>query len=598
MEARTLNRRYRLDEIIGEGGMAVVYRGYDTLLNRIVAIKLLRAQYGADDNFLKRFEREAQSVARLSHPNIVNVYDVGQDGDSRYIVMEYVDGRNLKELIRRQGPFSVDGATYIIRQVAGALDYAHAHGIIHRDIKPQNILVDQEGNVKVADFGIAKGLSDATLTEVGIGMGTVHYVSPEQARGEHAVPGSDIYATGVVLYEMLTKRVPFEADAPVGVAMQHVNSAPPPPSQFNPALTPGVEAVVLRALAKDPADRFPTATALADALERRETNPAAGATRAMPTTVMAGPPPVDRRPPTRSHQHAVPPRDYPESAAKRSGANYAAWLIGSAILIGLVGVLFLAFQLGGFAFFEGDPANSPTPVVNASPSPSPSPPASPSPSPSPSPTPEMTSVPSLIGSTEDQALAAAADFNLVITYEFSNSREAGTVIRQNPTAAEVREKGSDINVVISRGPEYISLSDIAGMPVSEAQNSLEGQGFTVTIEEDASETVPQGHVIRTEPSAQVQNGGTVTLFVSVGDQVLVPDVYGKSHVLAKKELENAGLTVVNDDPQSCTKIKQDAPEFDCETFPNGGVVSGSLQWNTWVPAGSSINIAYFDASKK
>ncbi|MBX6341774.1 MAG: serine/threonine protein kinase, partial [Thermomicrobiaceae bacterium] len=261
MQGRILNGRYRLDDIIGEGGMAVVYRGYDQVLNRVVAVKLLRDQFGADANFHKRFEREAQSAARLSHPHIVAVYDVGQDGRTRYIVMEYVRGRNLKELIRRQGPFSVQGAAMVIRQVADALDYAHAHGLVHRDIKPQNILVDDAGHVKVVDFGIAKSLSDANLTEAGTGMGTVHYVSPEQARGEPATPASDIYATGVVLYEMLTKHLPFDADTPVGVAMQHVHAAPPPPSLLNPSIPPEVEDVVLTALAKDPEDRFPSAGA-------------------------------------------------------------------------------------------------------------------------------------------------------------------------------------------------------------------------------------------------------------------------------------------------------------------------------------------------
>lgn len=599
MEARTLNSRYRLDEVIGEGGMAVVYRGYDTLLNRVVAVKLLRSQYGSDDNFLKRFEREAQSVARLSHSNIVNVYDVGQDGDSRYIVMEYVDGRNLKELIRRQGPFSVEGAAYIIRQVAGALDYAHAHGIIHRDIKPQNILVDQQGNVKVADFGIAKGLSDATLTEVGIGMGTVHYVSPEQARGEHAVPGSDIYATGVVLYEMLTKRLPFEADAPVGVAMQHVNSAPPPPSQFNPSITPGVEAVVLRALAKDPAERFPTATALADALERRETTPAAAATRAMPTTASSGPPPADRRPPTRRTHQAVPPRAYAEPVAKGNGTNYAAILIGSAILIGLIGLAILGLQFGGFALFEGDTETSPSPIVSVSPSPSASPAASASPSPSPSPSPLMTSVPYLTGSKLDQAKASAADFNLIVNEDYSEVFEAGSVMSQQPDPGTVLPKGSDITISVSKGPPYISLSGIPGTPVSEAQSTLQKQGLTVTVKEEASKTVPQGSVTRTDPQGQVQNGGSVTLYGSVGDKVKVPDVYKKPHAQAENELEAAGLTVGTSSGQSCDYIKQTAPEFDCQSFPNGGVVSGDpLQWGQWADRGATINLGYYDASKK
>ncbi len=282
MQPRTLNGRYRLDDLIGEGGMAVVYRGYDLILGRVVAVKLLRAQFVSDENFLLRFTREAQSAAKLSHPHIANVYDVGHDGDTHYIVMENVNGPNLKDLIRRQGPFTVDGAAFILRQMAEALDTAHRHGLVHRDIKPQNILVDEAGQVKVVDFGIAKGLSDANLTEAGTGMGTVHYVSPEQARGERATPASDIYSTGVVLYEMLTKELPFDADTPVGVAMQHVSAPPPSPIEFNPSIPPEVDAIVLRALAKNPEDRFPTAMALAVALEHWEEGPGASqATRAM-----------------------------------------------------------------------------------------------------------------------------------------------------------------------------------------------------------------------------------------------------------------------------------------------------------------------------
>ncbi|MEX2425932.1 MAG: protein kinase, partial [Thermomicrobiaceae bacterium] len=291
MQTRTLNDRYRLDELVGEGGMAVVYRGYDLVLNRDVAVKLLRDQYGSDENFLARFDREAQSAARLSHPNVVNVYDVGEDSDVRYIVMEHIEGPNLKELIRRQGPFTVDGAAFVIRQIADGLDYAHQRGLVHRDIKPQNILVDNNGNVKVVDFGIAKGMSDSSLTEAGTGMGTVHYVSPEQARGEPATPSSDVYSTGVVLYEMLTKTIPFDADSPVGVAMQHVSATPPPPTGLNSQLPPEIDDFVGIALAKDPADRFGSAGELASALEslsRGEAPAGAGATRMMAGAAAGG----------------------------------------------------------------------------------------------------------------------------------------------------------------------------------------------------------------------------------------------------------------------------------------------------------------------
>ncbi|MGH9176110.1 MAG: protein kinase domain-containing protein, partial [Vicinamibacterales bacterium] len=317
-----------------------------------MAVKVLRIQYATDQNFLRRFEREAQSAAGFSHPNIVNVYDVGTDGDQHYIVMEYIRGPSLKDLIRRQGPFSVDGAIFIIGQVASALDYAHQRGLIHRDIKPQNILVDREGNAKVVDFGIAKGMRDVNLTEAGTGMGTVHYVSPEQAQGDPAGPGSDLYSTGVVLFEMLTKRLPFEADTPVGVAMQHVNTPPPPPSTFNPKIPSAVDAIVLRALSKDPDDRYPSGNALAMALRRwdvpatgrvpypdRPARPVpAGNASQPPPRIRTGPPPLPTqrggqrpRPAGNGNQQrtgqmrTVPPAVPPVRGGSRARAAYPAY---------------------------------------------------------------------------------------------------------------------------------------------------------------------------------------------------------------------------------------------------------------------------------
>ncbi|MBX5443950.1 protein kinase [Sphaerobacter sp.] len=620
MQARALNGRYRLDERIGEGGMAVVYRGYDLVLNRVVAVKVLRDQYISDSNFLRRFEREAQSAARLSHPHIANVYDVGQDGHTRYIVMEYVDGPNLKELIRRQGPFSVDGAAFIIRQVAEALDYAHAHGLVHRDIKPQNILVDQDGHVKVVDFGIAKGLSDANLTEDGTGMGTVHYVSPEQARGAQATPASDVYATGVVLYEMLTKRLPFEADTPVGVAMQHVSASPPPPRQFNPAIPPEVEAIVLRALAKNPADRYPSAGALADALDHWER---AGTADSEATRVIATAPAAVDRPPRRAAT-AVPPgrtgRGAPppppaRNQAFRDDVGCVTWLIGSAILIGLVGLVVLVFNVGDFGFFE--PSNQPTPTATmpaavASPTTGSTPtstatattPATPSPTgtpgtptPTPSPTPEMATVPWLIGSTVDQVeeTVNGLGFTLVEERVYDNVEPPGTIIDQEPRAGESVPKGTQIQVKVSRGPEYISLQSVVGLPRAQARQQLEQLGLTVNEVEEGSATVPRGNVIRTDPPSQVANGGTVTLYISVGDQIQVPDAFGQPYPQVVAALENAGFVVESVVPQTCEQIQQSAPDFDCQNLADGAVVSATLAWGSWVPRGSSIAIAYYDA---
>jgi serine/threonine-protein kinase len=602
VQTRVLNGRYRLDEPIGEGGMAVVYRGYDLVLNRPVAIKVLRGQFASDANFLRRFEREAQAAARLSHPNIVSVYDVGRDDGTRYIVMEYVPGKTLKQLILEHAPFSLDDTIHIIRQVAAALDYAHQHGLVHRDIKPQNILVDERGFVKVTDFGIAKGLADVSLTEAGFGMGTVHYVSPEQARGEPATPASDVYALGVVLYEMLTGRLPFDADNPIGLAMQHVHETPPSPRQFNPHIPPAVEAIVLRALAKDPRQRFPSAGALAQALTQWRQYPSGAA--AVPPRAAGIPP---RTPAARGRGRAGPP---PAAPANRAGdIGCATWLVGSAILAGIVALVVLAFQLVDLRALTGSdnrPAPSPTAVAVV---PSPTEPVTPTPvvtptiaatpttepTPSPTPTPETARVPDLVNSTLRQAEAAAAagDFQLQVEEVFDNVIPAGTIVRQDPAPGTLAERGSTIHVWVSKGPEWITLIGLAGKPYTEVVQQLQALPVTIEKVEEGSRTVPEGYVIRTEPAEQVRNGGTVKVYVSVGDRVRVPDLYGKPYQQAVIELERAGLVVRNVIPMTCEQITASFSSFDCEQFPDGGVVSATLQWNSWVPRGSPIDIAFY-----
>jgi eukaryotic-like serine/threonine-protein kinase len=622
-----LNGRYRLDQQIGEGGMAVVFHGQDLLLNRQVAVKILREQYASNDGFLKRFEREGQLAAGLSHPNIASVYDVGSDQGLQYIVMEYIRGPNLKELIRKQGPFSVDGAVFIIAQVASALDYAHQRNLVHRDIKPQNILVDRDGNAKVVDFGIAKGLQDANLTEAGTGMGTVHYVSPEQARGEPATPASDLYSTGIVLYEMLTRALPFNADTPVGVAMQHVNTAPPRPSSLNPSIPPQVEAIVLRSIAKNPADRYPTGAALETALRHWDSPPP------IHTQVMTpGPAPQVRRetvPPTgrptgtrRPPPSAAPPRRRPPPPveARRDEVGCATWLIGSALLFGVIGFLVLAFQFGPALF--GDEASSPTPTLEpapteeaagvapthtpepneptATPEPVSTPTTAPTPTeavPTPTSEPELAQVPDLSNATVAEAEESLGDtWNLTIIDEFSNTVAAGTIIRQEPPPATPLADGETVTVFVSIGPEFVTIPDVRGIPAGQARLSLESLGFAVRESLEASATVPEGSVIRTNPDTNAATGSEIELVVSAGDLVQVPDVYGDNVIEAIATLQSAGLIVRNVSPQSCAFISQRVSGFDCSSFPNGGVVSATLDWGEVVRRGSTIDIAYFDES--
>ena len=268
MTGEILGGRYSILDTIGEGGMAIVYRAKDMLLNRVVAIKVLRGQYASDSEFRERFRREAQSAAALSHPNIVNVYDVGEDSGSNYIVMEWVDGQTLNDIIMRDGRLTVDVVADYSVQILDALDHAHRSGVIHRDIKPHNILITRDGRVKVTDFGIARAASASALTEAGQVIGTVNYTSPEQARGASATAESDIYSLGVVMYEMLTGRLPFVGDTPVAVALKHVQEDALPLSVYNKAVPVEFERVVMKALAKDPQDRWHTARAFKNAILR------------------------------------------------------------------------------------------------------------------------------------------------------------------------------------------------------------------------------------------------------------------------------------------------------------------------------------------
>ncbi len=294
-----LDQRYRLTERIGEGGMAEVYRGTDLRLGREVAVKILRPQYASDQKFLERFLQEARAMASFSHPNIVNVYDVGREGRRYYIVMEYVPGTDLRHLIRQQAPLSVQQALEIARQIAAGVGAAHRKGIVHRDIKPGNVLITPSGEAKVADFGIARAMTDTQhLTEPGVVWGTTAYLSPEQIRGEPATPASDVYAIGVVLFEMLTGRTPFQGEDRVAIALQHLHEPPPKLNALNPRVPPSVERLVERMLSKDPAERFANADDVANVIFHL-LHASSEATAAIPVTrpPVATPPPVSTPPP-------------------------------------------------------------------------------------------------------------------------------------------------------------------------------------------------------------------------------------------------------------------------------------------------------------
>lgn len=377
-----LNDRYRLHEPIGEGGMATVYRAVDTRLGRTVAIKVLQPHFGRDEPFLRRFQQEAEFAASLgAHPNIVDIYDIGQDGDLHYIVMELVEGRSLKELIRERAPFSVNEAFAIGQQVASALDFAHKRGLVHRDVKPQNILVTPEGVAKVTDFGIARSISASQLTRTGMVIGTVHYFSPEQAQGKPAGPASDIYSLGIILYEMLTGHLPFDAENAIGVAMQHLHSEPPSPWEYNPEIPALTVATIMRALEKDPERRYRDAGELASALGSPE--PADTGATTMFNPIATTPPrqqtavyqTVEPAPPRRKYVVEEPVARPDAAVARPLPANRwrTAWLaLGGALLA--VAVAFAAFFatnhfLGSSTAPTATPTSTPTPTPKPTPRP-------------------------------------------------------------------------------------------------------------------------------------------------------------------------------------------------------------------------------------
>ncbi len=627
MQGTLLNERYRIDRLIGEGGMARVYLGRDLVLDREVAIKILRDQYAADENFLKRFAREGQIAAGMTHPNIVSIYDVGHDGPNHFLVMEFVRGPNLKELIHRQGPFSIEGAVFIISQVASALDYAHQRGLVHRDIKPQNILVDRDGNAKVADFGIAKGPRDQNLTETGTGMGTVHYVSPEQARGGEIGPSSDLYSTGVVLFEMLTKELPFDADTPVGVAMQQVSAEPPRPSSINPNIPPQIDQIVLKALAKDPASRYSSGAALEQALRywndpqfapsttaaNPTLNPAARGTASSPSQ-RSRPQPSRKR---RQTRRTTPPPPPPQSA----GVGCGSWLIGILLLIVIVGTIIGLLQYGP-ELFEGanqeDPTATPTEELALEPTATtdfeptatptepptvtPAPTETPLPTETPEPTatvPETFPTPSLVNATVEEAQTAVADrWELTVIEEFNNNVEAGIIYQQDPEAGVEIELGTPITVWVSKGPELVSIPDLTGKNAQAAINQLESAGFDVSTTEEPSSEISSGRVIRTEPSGSAPSGSQVTVVVSQGDVTTIPDLRGESVISATGELVSIGVVVSNVIGRTCDYVGNQLG-LDCDQFTSGDVidiqgVNSDVTWGDAVEPGTIVNLIYLE----
>jgi beta-lactam-binding protein with PASTA domain/predicted Ser/Thr protein kinase len=509
-----IDGRYRVLHRVGSGGMADVVCAEDLQLGRKVAIKLLHRRFAQDEEFVERFRREASSAAGLQHPNVVAVYDRGAWDDTYYIAMEYLEGRTLKRLVQEEAPLAPGRAIELATQILRAARFAHKRGIIHRDLKPHNVIIDGEGRAKVTDFGIAKaGASD--MTQTGSIMGTAQYLSPEQAQGHAVSAASDLYSIGIILYEMLTGRVPFEGESAVTIALKQVSEPPEPPHRFNPGIPQPLEAVILRALEKDPARRYGDADEFIAALE------AAGGIAPQhtgeATSVLQPTGPMVPIPPPGAYQERVEQRYYgpptdprdPALAGDEDGGGGAKWWIGL-----LVGLLVAGAIVAGLLLTGKDKVQ----------------------------------VPNMVGNPQAEAeiVLKRAGFSTDVTEHESPDKPKGTVTGQDPAGGSRVAKGSIVTLIVSSGPGSSVVPDLTNQPLSAARKKLTDLGFTTTEERETSDTVTENHVIETRPTVgtSMDKGSSVTIVVSSGKQrVTVPKVTGLDQDEARSTLEALGFQV-------------------------------------------------------
>ena len=519
LEGKLLGNRYEIIEKVGNGGMATVYKAEDKVLKRYVAVKILRDEFTTDEEFIKRFEVEAQSAARLTHPNIVSIYDVGVEDNLYYIVMELIQGKTLKEIIvEEKGPLPWKWSVNVAIQIASALEMAHKNNIIHRDIKPHNIIITEDGIAKVTDFGIAKAVSNSTITAFGTTIGSVHYFSPEHARGGHTDAKSDLYSLGVVMYEMVTGRVPFDADTPVSVALKHMQEEPEEPIELNPNLPVAVNKIIMKALKKDVTLRYQTASDMLGDLRRALKNPNGdfveekdydntAKTQKINTDLYGN---IDDG----SEQNR---KGKKEGKLKRFIKNHKAL----SIIIGLI--LLFALSLGGTMA-----------VLNIT-------------------NPAEVQVPNLVGLSKEEAQQETENAKLkfeVASEEYNKDVPEGYVISQDPKYIDnysVKE-GETIRVVISKGQEKTTVPKVVGMTLEEAQKALEEANLKAEVVEETSKTVEAGYVISQEVEAEEEAfaGDTIKIHVSTGTgikEVTVQSVVGQSEANAKSTLTGLGLKV-------------------------------------------------------
>jgi eukaryotic-like serine/threonine-protein kinase len=566
-QPRLLGDRYELEGVVGRGGMAEVYRARDLRLDRIVAIKTLRPDLARDHTFQARFRREAQSAASLNHPSIVAVYDTGEDGASGvpYIVMEYVDGRTVRDLLIEGHRLLPERTLEIVNGVLRALEYSHQAGIVHRDIKPGNVMVTRNGDIKVMDFGIARAMSDAqaTMTQTAQVIGTAQYLSPEQARGERVDARSDLYSTGCLMYELLTGRPPFTGDSPVAIAYQHVRENPIPPSRLDPDIPPWADAIVLKAMAKPPGDRYQSAAEMQADIQRAASGMQVAAMAAPPTraehfgdyadrtqrmgpaAMMAGPgtgmqgyPPRTGGFDPATYGGGYPPR---KSWARR----WLPWLIPAAVIIAVVAVVVSLMNSGGKTYF--------VPTVNNLPL------------------------------AQAEAQIRQAGLTYTIQQQSSATVQKGLVIDTNPTNGAAASPTTPVTIFVSAGQAKVTVPDVTGKQVNDAQTQLQKLGLVVNQQQDPNSTAPQGTVDKQDPAGNsvVAPGSTVTLYVS-GGGVTVKSVIGEQYLQAQQDLENQGFQV---NPQA-----QSAPSN--QPVQPGVVWSQNPAPNSSKPRGTTITILY------
>ena len=555
MIGKILGNRYEITEKIAQGGMSVVYKALDLNLNRYDAVKVLKPEFSSNKDILDKFKQEANAVAFLSHPNIVNIYNVGSEDQIHYIVMEYVKGKTLKEVIKAQGKLSVEETLNYSYQIARALESAHNSNIIHRDIKPQNIMLTKDGLIKVTDFGIAKHSDSVTITNSGKIIGSAHYFSPEQARGNMTDGRSDIYSLGIVMYEMVTGQVPFDAESPITIALKHMQEPLPSPRALNPSVSAGLEKVILKATEKNPIDRYQRiedmmmdlrALMNGERLESKE-NINTDHTQVMNAVV----------PERKTMRNDIYDDEKPSNNKKKT------LIIGLAMIL----VVVLGALIGDAVFSRGN-GNQPGEVSE-----------------------EEVDIPEIMGLTKEEAEDALEMVGLVleVTGTETSEQPENTVIKVIPEEGTTVKKGVTVSVVLSAGEEKLYVPDIKGSTVESAEIILGNNGFILgTTKEEFSETVPAGEIIGQDPlvNTSMPKGSAVNVVVSKGPEIvlsIVPDMKGRTQREAQALLEAVGLTI--------GEVKT-VPTGD--EAQGGRIVEQSLPAATEVKEGTKVNITLYE----